>query len=91
LSGRRLTALLLFSVGIGSAQRVGAPTDDLGNRNADDLFRLEVTSVGKKSTQLSKAPAVYVLIADDIRRSGATSVPEALQWVPGLTVLRVRG
>ena len=32
-----------------------------------------------------------MLTADDIRRSGATSIPEALQWVPGLTVLHLDG
>jgi CheY-like chemotaxis protein len=34
---------------------------------------------------------VFVLTAEDIRRSGATCIPEALQWVPGLTVLRLDG
>jgi iron complex outermembrane receptor protein len=58
----------------------------------DELFSVEVSSVGRKSQQLSKAPAaVFVLTADDIRRSGASSIPEALQWVPGLTVLRIDG
>ena len=87
-----LVTLAGVSAGMVSAQRVGAPTDDLTNLSVDDLFRLEVTSVGKKAQELSKAPAaVYVLTADDIRRSGATSIPEALEWVPGLTVLRVGG
>ena len=74
------------------AQRLGLPTDDLDKLNIDELFRLEVTSVSRKAQQLSRAPAaVFVLTADDIRRSGATSIPEALQWVPGLTVLQVDG
>jgi len=92
MSARLFTTLTLVAAGVCSAQRVGAPTDDLSNLSVEDLFRLEVTSVGKKAQQLSKAPAaVYVLTADDIRRSGATSIPEALQYVPGLTVLRVGG
>src|SRR5271165_1603728 len=62
------------------AQHVGAPTTDLDKLSVDDLFNIQVTSVGKKAEQLSKAPAaVFVLTADDIRRSGATSIPEALQ------------
>jgi iron complex outermembrane receptor protein len=74
------------------AQRVGAPTDDLDKLSVDELFTLQVTSVGRKAQQLSKAPAaVFVLTAEDIKRSGATSIPEALQWVPGLTVLRLDG
>ena len=85
-----LTALLLLPAA--EAQRVGVPTDDLNNLSVDDLFQLEVTSVDRKAQQLSKAPAsIYVLTAEDIRRSGASSIPEALQWVPGLTVLHVAG
>ena len=34
---------------------------------------------------------MYVSTASDIRRSGATSIPEALQLVPGLTVLQLDG
>ena len=70
------------------AQRVGAPTDDLTNVGIDELFNVQVTSVGRKAQRISKAPAsVFVLTAEDIRRSGATSIPEALRWVPGVTVL----
>ncbi|HEY2015433.1 MAG TPA: Plug domain-containing protein, partial [Bryobacteraceae bacterium] len=81
-----------MSARILSAQRVGMPTGDLDKISADELFSVQVTSVGKKAQRLSKAPAaVFVLTGEDIRRSGATSIPEALQWVPGLTVLRVDG
>ena len=89
---RLLISLALGSAGIVSAQRVGAPTDDLTNLSVDDLFQLEVTSVGRKAQELSKAPAaIYVLTADDIRRSGANSIPEALEGVPGLIVQQVDG
>jgi iron complex outermembrane receptor protein len=74
------------------AQRVGVPTSDLDNLSVDELFSVEVTSVGRKAQELAKAPAaVFVLTASDIRRSGATSIPEALQLVPGLTVLSLDG
>ncbi|MGD0437075.1 MAG: TonB-dependent receptor [Bryobacteraceae bacterium] len=91
--GRRLIILLALAGANSSAQRVGTPTDDdLTNLSVEDLFQLEVTSVGRKAQELSKAPAaIFVLTAEDIRRSGATSIPEALQWVPGLTVLSVDG
>ncbi len=92
MNRRLLIALALMPAGIISAQRVGAPTDTLTNLSVEDLFQLEVTSVGRKAQELSKAPAaVYVLTAEDIRRSGATSIPEALQGVPGLTVQSVDG
>src|SRR5208283_4411726 len=88
----RLLAAAACTIGPVLAQHVGAPTDDLDKLSVEELFRLQVTSVGRKAQELSKAPAaVFVLTADDIRRSGATCIPEALQWVPGLTVLRVDG
>lgn len=88
----RLLVVALIVLGTALAQRVGAPTDDLDKLSVDELFTLQVTSVGRKAQQLSKAPAaVFVLTAEDIKRSGATSIPEALQWVPGLTVLRLDG
>src|SRR6185369_6362535 len=73
-------------------QRVGTPTDELTKVGVDELFSIQVTSVGRKAQALSKAPAaVFVLTAEDIRRSGATSIPEVLRWVPGLSVLSVDG
>ncbi len=91
---RVLTSVILLActVEVAVAQQVGAPTDDLDKLSVEELFTLQVTSVGRKAQQLSKAPAaVFVLTAEDIRRSGATCIPEALRWVPGLTVLRVDG
>ncbi|MBZ5727577.1 MAG: TonB-dependent receptor plug domain-containing protein [Acidobacteriia bacterium] len=88
----RSVVLAIWAAGSASAQRVGEPTADLDKVSVDELFSIQVTSVGRKAQQISKAPAaVFVLTADDIRRSGATSIPEALQWVPGLTVLRLNG
>lgn len=81
-----------FALGTCPAQHVGVPTDDLDKVGIDELFNVEVTSVGREAVELSKAPAaVFVLTAEDIRRSGATCIPEALQWVPGLTVLHLDG
>ena len=74
------------------AQQVGAPTNDLDKVSVDELFSVQVTSVGRKAQERSKAAAaIFVLTAEDIRRSGATCIPEALQWVPGLTVLHLDG
>jgi iron complex outermembrane receptor protein len=88
----RMFALLLWAWQAAWAQRVGAPTGDLDSVSVDELFSLQVTSVGRKAQELSKAPAaIFVLTAEDIRRSGATCIPEALQWVPGLTVLHLDG
>jgi iron complex outermembrane receptor protein len=88
----RLLCAASLGLGIALAQPVSVPPADLDKLTVEELFNLPVTSVGRKAQELSKAPAaVFVLTADDIRRSGATCIPEALQWVPGLTVLHVDG
>ncbi len=66
--------------------------EDLQNLSIDDLANLKVTSLSKRPEALADAPAaVYVITADDIRRSGATSLPEALRMAPNLEVARVNG
>ncbi len=56
----------------------------------EQLFDATVMSVSKTSEKLMDAPAaVYVLTNEDILRSGATSIPEALRIVPGVQVAQV--
>jgi iron complex outermembrane receptor protein len=63
---------------------------DLLNMSLDELSNIEVTSVSKKAEPLSKAAAaVYVITNEDIRRYGATTIPEALRLAPNLQVARV--
>jgi iron complex outermembrane receptor protein len=88
----RLIFLAAGLSGVELAQQVGLPTNDLDKLTPDELFNVQVTSVGRKAQQIAKAPAaVFVLTAEDIHRTGATCIPEALRWVPGLTVLHVDG
>ena len=55
-----------------------------------ELLSVEVSSAAKKTEQVrDSAAAVYVVTADDIRRIGATSIPEALRLVPGVNVARI--
>src|SRR4051812_22142437 len=62
----------------------------LKNLSIEDLTQVEVTSVSKKPEKLFDADAaVFVITGEDIRRSGATSIPEALRMAPGLMVARV--
>ncbi len=54
------------------------------------LGEVEVTTASKEPAEVWKTPAaVYVLTNEDIRRSGATSIPEALRLVPGVQVSRI--
>ena len=52
-----------------------------------ELMDLEVTSVSRRPEKLSDtASAIQVITGDDIRRSGATSIPEALRLATNLDV-----
>ncbi|HLF93010.1 MAG TPA: TonB-dependent receptor [Planctomycetota bacterium] len=60
---------------------------DLTEMSLEDLLKIEVTSVSKREQQLIDAPAAITVIrGEDLRRTGATSVPEALRLVPGVFV-----
>jgi iron complex outermembrane recepter protein len=54
------------------------------------LGDIEVTTASKEPEEVWRTPAaIYVLTQEDIRRSGATSIPEVLRLVPGVEVARV--
>ncbi len=75
-----------------SAVPQGDDAVDLLSMSIEDLMNVEVTSVSKKAEKFfDAAAAIYVVTHEDIRRSGATSIPEALRMVPGLQVANVSG
>src|SRR5712671_712159 len=56
----------------------------------EQLGEIEVTTASKRPVKVSRTPAaIYVVTQEDIRRSGATSIPEALRLVPGVEVARI--
>ena len=56
----------------------------------DQLMDIVVTSVAKRPEKLSTvASAIQVITADDIRRSGATSLPKALRLASNLEVAQI--
>jgi iron complex outermembrane receptor protein len=56
----------------------------------DELANVEVVSVSKRPEKLSQVPsAIQIITSDDIKNSGATTVPEALRLVPNLQVAQV--
>ena len=62
------------------------PTD-LKKLSVEDLMDVEVTSVSLYAENLLDAPsAIQVVTDDDIRRSGASSIPEALRVADNLEV-----
>ena len=66
--------------------------EGLKNLSIEELSNIEITSVSKRDEKLSDAPtSVFVITSEDIRRSGVTSLPEALRLAPNLQVARISG
>src|ERR1700678_2090281 len=70
------------------AQRA-VPTD-LTEATIEELANIQVTSVSRKEQSLSKTgAAVFVITQEDIRRSGATNIPDLLRMAPGVDVAQI--
>ncbi len=87
--GHALGALLAASI-LTAVRASGQIPSDLTKLSLEELFAMEVTSVSRKPEMLSRtAAALHVVTEEDIRRSGALSIPEALCGIPGVEVARV--
>src|SRR5580700_6331931 len=63
---------------------------DLTGTSIEDLMNMEVTSASKKEQKLSQvAAAIFVITQEDIRRSGATNIPDVLRIAPGVQVAQL--
>lgn len=63
--------------------------NSLAQMDLESLMNLDVTTVSKRVQPLkSSAAAIYVITQEEIYRSGATSVPEALRLSPGVESFR---
>jgi outer membrane receptor for ferrienterochelin and colicin len=81
-----LVTALLLAASAGSQEN----PKDLAEKSIEDLMNMEVTSVSKKEQKLSSvAAAIFVITQEDIRRSGATNIPDVLRMVPGLDVAQI--
>lgn len=88
----RLLLLGVLLVGLLLPLQSGADDGalDLMALSLEDLMNIEVTLTSRKEERLFEtAAAVFVLTQEDIRRSGATSIPEVLRLVPGMQVGRI--
>src|SRR5207248_1706286 len=82
-------------IGSAKAQSEAAPgagkAANLTEMSNEQLLSInvKVTSASRKSEDLKDAPsAIFVITAEDIRRGGFSSLPEALRMVPGLYVAK---
>ncbi|MGC3982880.1 MAG: TonB-dependent receptor [Steroidobacteraceae bacterium] len=65
-------------------------SDALKKLSVEQLMDVEVTSVSRRPEKLSEsASAIQVITQDDIRRSGASSLPEALRLASNLEVAQI--
>ncbi len=62
---------------------------DLADYSLEQLAGVRVTTVSRREERLVDAPAsIFVMTAEDIRRSGATSLGQVLRLAPNLMVVR---
>ena len=75
-----------------------APSDDESGDNQNpvkhlslaELGNIEVTTASREPERVVKTTAaIYVITQEDIERSGATTIPEALRLAPGVEVARI--
>ena len=85
--GLCLAACMAASVAWG--QREALQLAELADLSLEQLTQLTVTSAARREQPILEAPAsLFVITAEDIRRSGATSLPEVLRLAPNLQVMR---
>ncbi len=76
--------------GLPQATSPTSPSADLKNLTLEQLSEIEVTTVSRAPVRaFQTAAAIYVITGEDIRRSGVTSIPEALRLAPGVEVARI--
>jgi len=90
LSRTAATGLAAISILMASSQPCWAAHSNITALSLEELLAVEITSVSKKAEKASDAAAaVFVVNQEDIKRSGATTIPEVLRMVPGLQVARI--
>lgn len=85
-----LAPMLVAAVPLTNALPNIASTNQSDFDDLQKLWQTKVTIVSGAPQTVSKTPAaVSVVTQDDIKRSGAMNIPEALRLVPGLDVAQI--
>src|SRR5438876_11693688 len=67
-----------------------ASAQELKRLSLEELMNVEVTTVSRQPEPLFTSPsAIQVITGEDIHRSGASSIPEALRLAPNLQVAQI--
>jgi iron complex outermembrane recepter protein len=82
------SAMILYGyAATAAADNAASSIGELKQLNVEDLMNVQVTSVARHPERLIEAAsAIQVITQEDIRRSGATSIPEALRLADNLQV-----
>ncbi len=84
-----ITTGLIVLAGNSFAQTTSDPAE-LKTMTMDQLTNLDVTLVSRRPTKLSQSPsAIQVLTGEEIKRSGATNLPDALRLLPNVEVQQI--
>ena len=88
LAGPALLGLVLAAP-VQADEAAPRADNEFADLSIEELANIDVTSVSRRPERLQDAPAsVFVITAEDIRRSGARSLTEALNLAPNLHVAR---
>lgn len=80
----------LCPAAFGAAPAESPSARSFADLSLEELANIQVTSVSRKPESVADAPAsIFVITGEDIRRSAATTLPEALRLAPTLQVARV--
>ncbi len=86
---KRILALFLlpgFFIPVGSVE-AQIPHEEVFAMSLEEILNIEVKTVSRKAEEVFKtSSAVTIITSEDIRRSGATSIPQLLRMVPGMNV-----
>ena len=93
----RLQVAALFPIGAATSQAADATTPNppsavnyLKRLSLEELLKIEVTSVSRRPEPFAAtASAISVLTGDEIRRTGALTLADALRFSSGLQVARI--
>lgn len=67
-----------------------SPKPDRTQTSLEALLNMEVSSASRKQEKFfTTSSALFVIRPEDIRRSGATNIPDLLRMVPGLEVAQI--
>lgn len=92
---RRCIVPLLLAAGLAlpaAAQEEAVPPEELKRLSIEELMEIDVTSVSRRSERLTRAAAaITVLTGEDLRRSGVTTLAEALRLANGVQIAQADG